>query len=100
VGAGDPRRRTRAGGSVHSISEPITSKGRDPEIAVGGCPPRVAVLVHAGEYTAMPDTYSTLGAWVARNANYPGGQIREWCVVGPGRVAPSAYRTEIAWPIS
>jgi DNA-binding transcriptional MerR regulator len=79
----------------------IANSGRDPDIAVGELPAAsVAVLVHPGEYTAMPDTYRTLGAWVARNARYAGGPIREWCVVGPGRVAASAYRTEIAWPIS
>ncbi len=82
------------------IGEPVARTGSDPEIAVGEIPAAsVAVLVHTGEYTAMPDTYRTLGAWVARNAKYSGGRIREWCVVGPGRVAASAYRTEIAWPI-
>ncbi len=79
----------------------IANSRRDPDIALGELPAAsVAVLVHPGEYTAMPDTYRTLGAWVARNARYGGGPIREWCVVGPGRVAASAYRTEIAWPIS
>ena len=82
------------------VGEPIGNARRDPEIAVGEIPAAsVAVLVHTGEYTAMPDTYRTLGAWVARNSEYAGGRIREWCVVGPGRVAPAAYRTEIAWPI-
>ena len=83
------------------IGEAIAIDSSDPEIAVGEIPAAsVAVLMHTGEYTAMHDTYRTLGAWVARNARYRGGRIREWCVVGPGRVAPSAYRTEIAWPIT
>ncbi len=87
------------------VGEPIASsceRGRDPEIAVGELPAAsVAVLVHTGEYTAMPDTYRTLGAWVARNAQlcrrsaFANGA---WSV--PVASPPSAYRTEIAWPIS
>jgi DNA-binding transcriptional MerR regulator len=82
------------------ISEPIAINARDPDIALGEVPAAsVAVLVHAGDYALMPDTYRTLGAWVARNSQYAGGRIREWCMVGPGQVEPAAYRTEIAWPI-
>ncbi len=82
------------------IGEPIAIKGHDPDVAVGEvAAASVAVLVHAGDYAMMPDTYRTLGAWVARNAQYAGGRIREWCTVGPGNVEPAAYRTEIAWPI-
>ena len=61
---------------------------------------RVAVLVHAGDYDSIGDTYRTLGAWVARNASHAGERVREWYVVGPADVAsPEAYRTELAWPI-
>ena len=104
-GAGNSARRTRTrrsvpfqwrtGGELHREQRPRSRhRGRRAPRA------SVAVLVHPGEYTAMPDTYRTLGAWVARNAPTPAARIREWCVVGPGRVAASAYRTEIAWPIS
>jgi DNA-binding transcriptional MerR regulator len=73
----------------------------EPDLTLGEVPAaRVAVLVHAGDYTSMPDTYRTLGAWVARNAAHSGERIREWYTLGvlDGDDA-SAYRTEIAWPI-
>ena len=60
----------------------------------------VAVLVHAGDYDTIGDTYRTLGAWVARHARHAGDRVRERYVVGASDpVAPEAYRTEIAWPI-
>jgi DNA-binding transcriptional MerR regulator len=62
---------------------------------------RVAVLVHAGSYDDIGDTYRALGAWVARHAEPTGERIREWYVVGPSDTDdPSAWRTEIAWPIA
>jgi DNA-binding transcriptional MerR regulator len=81
------------------ITEPVAAPAGD--VAMGEVPAaRVAVLVHAGEYETMIDTYRTLGAWVARHAEDAGERIREWCVVGPlDGVAPAAYRTEISWPI-
>src|SRR5262249_45771945 len=83
------------------IAEPVALTSAPNDIAIGEIPAaRVAVLVHAGTYAAMPDTYRTLGAWVARHAEYAGGRIREWCTVGPGRTSAEAYRTEIAWPIA
>jgi DNA-binding transcriptional MerR regulator len=71
------------------------------DIAIGEVPGAwVAVLVHAGDYASMGDTYRTLGAWVSRHAEHAGERIREWYVVGPGDVAtPDGYRTEISWPI-
>jgi DNA-binding transcriptional MerR regulator len=83
------------------IDEPIALTDASNDLAIGELPAaRVAVLVHAGPYGAMADTYRTLGAWVARHADYGVGRIREWCTVGPGRVSPDAYRTEIAWPLA
>jgi DNA-binding transcriptional MerR regulator/effector-binding domain-containing protein len=62
---------------------------------------RVAVLVHAGAYDDIGDTYRALGAWVARHAEPTGERIREWYVVGPSETADAAaWRTEIAWPIA
>ena len=72
-------------------------KRRDDRRGAGG---GVAVLVHAGDYDSIGDTYRTLGAWVARNAEHAGERVREWYVVGPCDTDdPDAYRTEIAWPI-
>jgi DNA-binding transcriptional MerR regulator len=60
----------------------------------------VAVLVHPGSYESMGDTYRTLGAWVARNAEPSGERIREWYIVSPlDTDNPAEFRTEIAWPI-
>jgi len=61
---------------------------------------RVAVLVHAGAYESMADTYRNLGAWVSRHADNAGERLREWYVAGPSEVEdPALYRTEISWPI-
>jgi DNA-binding transcriptional MerR regulator len=60
----------------------------------------VALLVHAGAYESMADTYRTLGAWIARNAEPSGERIREWYIVSPlDTDNPAEFRTEIAWPI-
>lgn len=71
------------------------------EVGLGEVPAGpVAVLVHAGAYDTIGDTYRTLGAWVARHARPAGGRVREHYLVGPSDpVPPEAYRTEIAWPI-
>ena len=61
----------------------------------------VAVLVHTGDYETILDTYRTLGAWVARHATHLGHPVRERYLVGaPDVDDPTAYRTEIAWPIA
>jgi len=58
------------------------------------------VLVHAGDYASMADTYRTLGPWVARHAAPSGERIREWYRVAPWDTEDvEALRTEIAWPI-
>ena len=75
--------------------------GRRSAVGLGEVPAgAVAVLVHAGGYDTIGDTYRTLGAWVARHARHAGDRVRERYVVGPADAAsPEAYRTEIAWPI-
>jgi DNA-binding transcriptional MerR regulator len=71
------------------------------QVGIGEVPGAwVAVLVHAGDYDSMADTYRTLGAWVARNARPSGERIREWYLVSPFDTDdPAELRTEIAWPI-
>jgi hypothetical protein len=81
------------------IAEPIVvPRG----IGLGEVPAvQTAVLVHAGDYGSMSDTYRTLGAWVARNAEPTGERIREWYRVAPWDTDDvAAFRTEIAWPIN
>jgi len=84
------------------VAAPVEVPAGEHEIAVGEVPAaRVAVLVHAGSFETMPDTYRTLGAWVARNASHSGERIREWYSIGPLDTRDErSYRTEIAWPIS
>ncbi|MFT3854260.1 MAG: MerR family transcriptional regulator [Ilumatobacteraceae bacterium] len=83
------------------IAEPVALR-HPGGVAVGELPARtVAVLVHAGPYETLGDTYRTLGAWVARHAEHAGDRTREWYVVGPGDTPDeSAWRTEVAWPIN
>ncbi len=76
---------------------------RDHDVRNGQVPAGwVAVLVHAGDYDSILDTYRTLGAWVARNARNSddGRKICERYLVGSADTDDaSSYRTEIAWPI-
>jgi DNA-binding transcriptional MerR regulator len=83
------------------VAAPFVVPGRDRDVSLGELPAaRVAVLVHAGDYASMADTYRSLGAWVARHARHAGERLREWYVVGPSEVDdPALYRTEISWPI-
>jgi DNA-binding transcriptional MerR regulator len=83
------------------VAAPVVVPARERHVAVGEVPAaRVAVLVHAGDYDTIGDTYRTLGAWVARHAQHAGERVREWYVIGPLDAAdPSEYRTEISWPI-
>jgi effector-binding domain-containing protein len=71
------------------------------DVSIGEVPAaRVAVLVHAGGYDSIGDTYRTLGAWVARHADHAEERIRESYLIGSADTEdPSAYRTELSWPI-
>jgi DNA-binding transcriptional MerR regulator len=83
------------------VGAPVEMPVGATDVALGEVPAsRVAVLVHAGDYDTMGETYRVLGAWVARNERNAAERVRESYVVGPrpGRDA-SAYRTELAWPL-
>jgi DNA-binding transcriptional MerR regulator/effector-binding domain-containing protein len=84
------------------VAGPFPLPAGEPDIGLGEVPAaRVAVLVHAGSYDDIGDTYRALGAWVARHAEPTGQRIRERYVVGPtDSPDPAAWRTEIAWPIT
>jgi DNA-binding transcriptional MerR regulator len=83
------------------IAQPIAIPRHEREVSLGEVPAaRVAVLVHAGDYESIGDTYRTLGAWVARHAEPSGERIREWYRVAPWDTDhATAYRTEVCWPI-
>ncbi|MGY1747813.1 MerR family transcriptional regulator [Modestobacter sp. SYSU DS0511] len=60
----------------------------------------LAVTTHAGEHDDIDVTYGELGAWVVANALAVAGPVRETYLVGPRDTAdPSAWRTEIGWPV-
>jgi effector-binding domain-containing protein len=61
---------------------------------------QVAVLVHAGSYDSIGETYRRLGAWVAHHAVTADERVREIYVVSYGDTAsPDDFRTEVHWPI-
>jgi DNA-binding transcriptional MerR regulator len=60
----------------------------------------LAVATHAGEHDDIDVTYGELGAWVVANALSVAGPVREHYLIGPRDVGnPSAWRTEIGWPV-
>ncbi|MGY1690629.1 MerR family transcriptional regulator [Geodermatophilus sp. SYSU D01105] len=60
----------------------------------------LAVVTHVGEHDDIDVTYGELGAWVVANALAVAGPVRETYLVGPRDTAdPSAWRTEIGWPV-
>jgi DNA-binding transcriptional MerR regulator len=62
---------------------------------------RVAVLVHAGGYDTVGDTYRRLGAWVAHNATPAALPVREIYLVSFDETDdPTRFRTEIHWPVA
>ena len=63
-------------------------------------PVELAVTTHVGEHDDIDVTYGELGAWVVDNALAVAGPVRESYLVGPRDTAePSAWRTEIGWPV-
>ena len=60
----------------------------------------LAVATHVGEHDDIDVTYGEVGAWVATNALAVAGPVRETYLVGPQDTDdPSAWRTEIGWPV-
>jgi effector-binding domain-containing protein len=60
----------------------------------------LAVTTHAGEHDGVEVTYGRLGAWVVENAMAVAGPVREVYAVSPRDTDdPTAWRTEIGWPV-
>lgn len=60
----------------------------------------LAVTTHVGEHDDIDVTYGEVGAWVVANALAVAGPIRETYLVGPRDTPdPTAWRTEIGWPV-
>lgn len=60
----------------------------------------LAVATHVGPHDDADISYGELGSWVVANALAVAGPVRETYLVGPSDDPdPSAWRTEIGWPI-
>lgn len=60
----------------------------------------LAVATHVGPHDDIEVTYGELGAWVVANALVVAGPVHETYLVGPRDTTdPSAWRTEIGWPV-
>jgi effector-binding domain-containing protein len=60
----------------------------------------MAVATHVGAHHDIDVTYGELGAWVVANALAVAGPVREVYRVGPRDTPePSAWRTEVGWPV-
>ena len=60
----------------------------------------LAIMVHAGGYDELDQTYGALGTVVAERAIGVEGPIRELYVVSPlDEADPAALRTEVGWPV-
>jgi effector-binding domain-containing protein len=64
-------------------------------------PSDLAVTVHDGDHSDIDVTYGALGIWVDQHALAIAGPVHEIYLVGPHDTAdPSAWRTEIGWPVA
>ncbi|WP_445259139.1 MerR family transcriptional regulator [Nocardioides aurantiacus] len=60
----------------------------------------LAVATHVGEHHDIDVSYGEVGTWLVTNALAVAGPVRETYLVGPGDTDdPSAWRTEIGWPV-
>ncbi|SDN73203.1 MerR family transcriptional regulator [Geodermatophilus sp. DSM 45219] len=80
-----PTARAPRSGRVHPVTLPAVE---------------LAVATHDGEHDDIDVTYGELGAWVVANALAIAGPVRETHLAGPRDTPdPSAWRTEIGWPV-
>ncbi|MGY1609991.1 MerR family transcriptional regulator [Geodermatophilus sp. SYSU D00700] len=80
-----PTARPPRSGRVHPVTLPAVE---------------LAVTTHVGEHDDIDVTYGELGAWVLANALAVAGPVRETYLAGPRDAPdPSAWRTEIGWPV-
>ena len=60
----------------------------------------LAVVVHEGDHATFDESYARLGSWVGEHALTIGDVVHETYLVGPRDTSdPSAWRTEIGWPV-
>ncbi len=62
---------------------------------------RIAVALHVGGFADMGATYGALGRWVGEHERSVTGPLQELYLAGPPQVTdPSAWRTEVGWPVT
>jgi DNA-binding transcriptional MerR regulator/effector-binding domain-containing protein len=62
---------------------------------------RLAVVLHAGSFDTMDRSYAALGGWIVTNGRTPAGVLQELYLVDvTANPDPSAWRTEIGWPVT
>jgi DNA-binding transcriptional MerR regulator len=83
------------------LTRPVAPPDERSGVVAGEIPAaHVAVLVHAGPYDTISDSYRHLGAWVARHAEPVPRPVREVYVVSFSETDdPERFRTEIHWPV-
>jgi effector-binding domain-containing protein len=72
--------------------------GRVRPISLPGA--ELALIVHNGPHDDLDRSYGALATYVTEHAVAVDGLIREYYLVGPNEIDdPSAWRTEVGWPI-
>jgi DNA-binding transcriptional MerR regulator len=84
------------------VGAPVALPADRGRVRLGELPAaRVAVLVHAGSYDSLGDTYRRLGAWVAHNAAPAPLPVREHYLVSFDETDDlERFRTEVHWPLA
>ncbi|WP_181770774.1 MerR family transcriptional regulator [Amycolatopsis pittospori] len=81
------------------VDQPVRREGEIDSGELPGC--LLAATIHEGGYEDVETAYRSLGRWIAERDRVPAGPAEELYLVAPGPgVAPEAYRTEIAWPVT
>jgi len=63
-------------------------------------PVRAVTTLHQGPYDRIGTTYQAIGRWAQEHGLVLGDEPREVYLVGPDRVGPTGWRTEVAWPLA
>lgn len=80
---------------VLPVSAPVTGPG----VEVGTLPAgRLAVVLHAGDYTGVALAHAALADWAAGHGVEADSSLQELYLVGPHDTSdPTAWRTEVGW---
>jgi DNA-binding transcriptional MerR regulator len=89
------------GSGTALVYVPVANPRADGRVFAHEIPPAErAVTVHAGPHDDIDVTYGALGTYVTRHGMAVAGPVREVYLCGPRDTPdPTAWRTEIGWPI-